>query len=118
MRLITHIETNTTLNAKAKALAPFVNLYTGCLFTPQQYNDFVLEIEKLLKDLNAQYPRTKPFIIYSRNKHYIYICVDGSPDKKVCTISTRLVERVIIDDSIVPIEHCNIEIKESRVTFL
>lgn len=113
MRLITHIETCTYLNAKAKDLALFVNLYAGCLFTPQQYNLFVLSIEKLLKELNAQYPRTKPFIIYSRNQHYIYICVDGKPDKNVCTIYTSPVERVLIDDSIIPIEKCNIEIKES-----
>lgn len=114
MRLITQIETCTYLNAKAKDLAAFVNPYTGCLFIPQLYNLFVLSLEKHLKELNARYPRTKPFIIYSRNKHHIYICVDGSPDKKVCTISTRLVERVLIDDSIVPIEQCNIEIKEFK----
>lgn len=113
MRLITKIEANITLNAKAADLAKFIRLYKGCLFTPQQYNSFVLEVDKLLDDLNKQHPRTKPFIIYSRNQHYIYICVDGKPDKNVCTIYTSPVERVLIDDSIVPIEQCNIEIKES-----
>ena len=46
---------------------------------------------------------------------FVWFDSDGnlSNTQVASTLPVGLVERVIIDDRIVPIEHCNIEIKES-----
>lgn len=116
MRLITKIEVNTSLNAKARELELFMRRYTGCLFPSKQlYNDFLLKIYKTLEQLNDKYPRTKPFIVYYRYENLIYISVKDNPEKWVSRITTHSVERVYIDDSIHLIENCNIEITELKL---
>lgn len=105
MRLITKITCNTSLNAKAAALAPFLRMYGGCLLqTETQWEDFVAQVRKLLEDLNEMYPRTKPFEVYGFTDNGVYIVPEGKPETAVASVWTEPVKAWLTDGSIVPVE--------------
>lgn len=118
MVLITRIDCNCRLNRKAKALDPFIRMYSSCLM---RYNDFVLLAEsarKLVDDLNKEFPRTKPFVVSSfvdDDYPLISFKVEGHGDEPIATIMARKVRQALVDgDSIVPLDKVIIEIKEKE----
>lgn len=113
MRLITKITCNTSLNAKAAALAPFLRIYDGCLLqTEKQWTDFVAQVEKLLEELNADYPRTKPFEIYGYravDSRGLCITPEGKSEIFVASVWTEPVRSWLTEDGITPVENLAIE---------
>lgn len=110
MRLITKITCNTSLNAKAAALAPFLRMYDGCLMqTEEQWSSFVAQVKKLLEDLNADYPRTKPFEVYGSTGKGVYIVPEGKPDIFVASVWTEPVRARLTEDGITPVKDLSIE---------
>ena len=104
MRLITKITCNTSLNAKAAALAPFLRMYDGCLLqSEKQRVEFVESVKKLLKDLNADYPRTKPFEVYGSANRGVYIVPEGKPETSVALVWTEPVRARLKEDGITPV---------------
>lgn len=115
MRLITRITCNTSLNAKAAALAPFLRMYDGCLMrTEKQWSDFAAQVEKLLEDLNADYPRTKPFEVYAYGvvNRILYVTPEGKPETFVASVCTEPVKAWLTEDGIIPVEDLSIECTE------
>lgn len=111
MRLITKITCNASLNAKAAALAPFLRMYDGCLIqTEEQWFDFVASVKRLLEDLNAGYPRTKPFEVYGFTDRGVYIVPEGKPDTYVASVWTEPVKALLTEDGIIPVEITPVEI--------
>lgn len=110
MRLITKITCNASLNAKAAALAPFLRMYDGCLLqAEEQWSDFVAQVKKLLKDLNADYPRTKPFEVYESTGKGVYIVPEGKPDIFVASAWTEPVRAWLTEDGITPVLELSIK---------
>lgn len=110
MRLITKITCNASLNAKAAALEPFLRMYDGCLMqTEEQWSAFVAGVEKLLKELNAADPRTKPFEVYGLTDRGVYVIPEGKPDTFVASVWSEPVKAWLTEDSIVPVENLAIE---------
>lgn len=110
MRLITKITCNASLNAKAAVLASFLKMYDGCLMqTEEQWSSFVAQVKKLLEDLNADYPRTKPFEVYGFTDSYVYVVPEGKPDVFVASVWTAPVKAWLTEDGITPVENLSIE---------
>lgn len=110
MRLITKITCNASLNAKAAALAPFLRMYDGCLMqTEEQWSSFVAQVKKLLEDLNADYPRTKPFEVYGSTDRGVYIVPEGKPDIFVASVWSEPVRAWLTEEGITPVENLTIE---------
>lgn len=115
MRLITKITCNASLNAKAAALAPFLRMYDGCLMqTEEQWFAFVIEVKKLLEELNAAYPRTKPFEVYGFTDRYVYIIPEGKPETFVASVCTEPVKAWLAEDGITPVENLAIEYVDKK----
>lgn len=110
MRLITKITCNASLNAKAAALEPFLRMYDGCLMqTEEQWSDFVALVKKLLEDLNADYPRTKPFEVYGLTVGGVHVIPEGKPDTFVASVWSEPVKAWLTEDGITPVENLAIE---------
>ena len=115
MRLITKITCNASLNAKAAALAPFLRMYDGCLMqTEEQWSDFVTGVKKLLEELNAAYPRTKPFEVYGFTDRGVYIVPKGKPETAVASVWTEPVKAWLTEDGITPVENLAIECVDKK----
>ena len=110
MRLIRKITCNTSLNAKAAALAPFLRMYDGCLMqTEEQWSSFVAQVKKHLEDLNADYPRTRPFEVYGSTDRAVYIVPEGKPGIFVALVWTEPVKAWLTEEGITPVENLTIE---------
>lgn len=91
MRLIYHIEVK-ELNKKAADLAPFLKMYKGCLMSAAQMADFIEQVKKLCADLNARYPRIKPFEVHrwkGGDAYCVSVMIEGT-DKCVAHIRAAL----------------------------
>lgn len=107
MKVITNIITNSKFNKKAEDLGLLLRLYNKCLFpTEEAFNEFLKQVRNCLVSLNAEYPKTKPFELYSVWEYGITITVQGRPEKAVANLSLSSVKVVydLKEDSIVPIE--------------
>lgn len=95
MILIYKVEANSTLNKKAETFALTIKSYEGLLVANEvQYKQLVEGIDSFLAGLNAQYPRTKPFIIYSKSRSGLYVCPEGKPDIRVMSMSIAHVKSI------------------------
>lgn len=106
MKLIHHISTNQNLNSKADELGKMLRFYENCLFpTTESYNEFIRQVKDLVKRLNKDYPRTKPFEIYTARDTYLTITVAGNCEKVVAHLTIAPVKNVydMSEDSLIPV---------------
>ena len=104
MRFLYKIWTNAALNKKAEDLARLAGLYEKCLFLNEaDWHKTVEAFKDVVADLNARYPRTKPFEVYGGHAKILNVCVAGTAHKDVVTICTMEVDNVLCDEGITPV---------------
>lgn len=104
MKVITNVSTN-SINKKAEELGLLLKLYNNCLFpTDEIFNNFIEQLQSTIDSLNKQYPRTKPFELYSVWEHGITITVTGRPDVIVGNLALATIKVFASQDSINPIK--------------
>ena len=97
--------TTSNINKKAEDLGLLIKAYNNSLFpTSDIFSSFVEELRRTIDNLNARYPRTKPFELYSVWEHGITITVTGRPDVIVAHFALATINSYVGEDGISPIE--------------
>lgn len=112
MRVIHHLTTS-NFNKKAEALALLLGRYRNSLFVSNGiFEDFVVKLKAVVSTINADFPRTKPFEVYSVSEYGITITVAGNPEKVVAHMSIATIKCFVSEGDIYPIEDLILQTRE------
>lgn len=95
MCVINSITLFSRLNKKAAELCEFSREWDRTLFlSHKEWKMFADGIRKKVNELNAKYPRTREFEVYSETKEWLHVCVKDRPDESIVRISLTPIKRV------------------------
>lgn len=95
MKVVTHVTTFAKMNKKAEELCRYGRKQCNMLFAePEDYKRWVKDLRDRVKKLNEDYPRSRPFEVYSETREWLHICVQGRPDESVVRFSFTNIKRV------------------------
>lgn len=83
MLYIGRVSADEKLNAKAKEFAGWIRQFGESIILGGDVDFLKERIEAKIEELNAKYPRTKPFELYGSIFHHLHVVPVGKPEQTV-----------------------------------